>query len=302
MLDAIVVGGSFAGLSAAMQLARARRRILLIDAGLPRNRFADASHGFLGQDGKAPAQILREAAGQVLAYPTVEIAKGEVLDAKAIPNGFAVAMAEGRKAQARRLVLATGVADVLPDLPGLKERWGASVLHCPYCHGYEYRDRPLGVLATHPMSAHQAAMIPDWGPTTLFTQGRFEPEDGQRALLDARGVTIERSPVSALLGHAPELEAVRLADGRTLPLSALFVAPTQRMASPLAEALGCGFDDGPMGPIIRTDAWKATTVPGVFAAGDAARQMQNATLASADGVLAGIGAHQSLIRDALLAA
>lgn len=302
MLDVVVVGGGFAGLSAAMQLARARRSVLLVDAGLPRNRFADASHGFLGQDGKAPAQIVREAGCQVAAYPTVEIVKGEALSAEAIPGGFMVVLAGGRTVRSRKLVLATGVIDILPDLPGLKERWGASVVHCPYCHGYEHRDRPLGVLASHPMSAHQASMIPDWGPTTLFTQGQFEPDDEQRALLDARGVTIERSPVTALLGDAPELSAVQLADGRVVPLNALFVAPAQRMASPLAESLGCVFDDGPLGPIIRADDWKATTVPGVFAAGDAARPMQNATLASADGVLAGVGAHQSLIRDALRAA
>lgn len=302
MFDVIVVGGSFAGLSAAMQLARARRKVLLVDAGLPRNRFADASHGFLGQDGKAPARIIQEAACQVAAYPTVEMARGEVLAARPAPGGFAVTLAGGRNALARRLILATGVTDVLPDLPGLKERWGASVLHCPYCHGYEHRDRPLGVLASHPMSAHQAALIPDWGPTTLFTQGQFEPDEEQRALLEARGVVIERSPVVALLGDAPDLEAARLADGRTVALHGLFVAPAQRMASPLAEALGCAFDDGPLGPIIRTDAFKATTVPGVFAAGDAARPMQNATLASADGVLAGVGAHHSLVKEVLVAA
>lgn len=299
MLDVIIVGGGFAGLSAAMQLARARRSVLVVDAGLPRNRFADASHGFLGQDGKAPAAIQREAARQVAAYPTVEILQGEVLGVEIIPAGFAATLSGGRTALARKLILATGVVDILPDTPGLRERWGASVMHCPYCHGYEHRDQPLGVMAGHPMSAHQAAMIPDWGPTTFFTQGAFEPDPHQRALLEARGVVIERSPIVALLGAAPDLEAVRLADGRTLPLGGLFIAPAQRMASPLAQALGCAFDDGPVGPIIRTDALKATTVPGVFAAGDAARPMQNATLASADGVLAGVAAHRALIEDAL---
>lgn len=301
MFDAIVVGGSFAGLSAAMQLARARRRILVVDAGLPRNRFADASHGFLGQDGKAPGQIVREATCQVAAYPAVEFVHAEALDAEALDLGFKLALAGGRVVKARRLVLATGVVDILPEVAGLKERWGASVLHCPYCHGYEHRDRPLGVMAGHPMSAHQAAMIPDWGPTTLFTQGMFEPDQDERALLDARGVSIERTPIVALLGSAPDLDAVALADGRTVALNGLFIAPAQRMASPLAQMLGCEFDEGPLGPIIRTDAWKATTVSGVYAAGDAARPMQNATLASADGVLAGVGAHQSLIRDALAA-
>lgn len=301
--DAIVVGGSFAGLSAAMQLARARRRVLLVDAGLPRNRFADASHGFLGQDGKAPAAILREAACQVAAYPTVEIVRGEAQEAVRDTDGdFTVRISGGRTARARRLVLATGVADILPDVPGLKERWGATVLHCPYCHGYEVRDRPLGVLANHPIAAHQAAMIPDWGPTTLFTQGRFEPDAEQLTHLAARGVTIERQPVMALLGDAPALEAVRLADGQVITINALFVAPSTWMTSPLAEQLGCAFDDGPLGPTIHTDDWKATSIPGVYAAGDAARPMHNATLASADGVMAGVGAHQSLIRDIRLAA
>lgn len=298
LLDVIVVGGSFAGLSAALQLARARRRVLVIDAGLPRNRFADAAHGVLGHDGKAPAAIMREAMCQLTAYPTVEILRGEALNAIAHPDGFNVTVSDGRSVRARRLVLATGVVDTLPDLPGLRERWGATVLHCPYCHGYEMRDRPLGVLANHPMAAHQAAMIPDWGPTTLFTQGRFEPEAEQLTHLAARGVTIEREPVVALLGDAPDLDAVQLADGRTVTVNALFVAPSTRMASPLAQQLGCAFDDGMLGPVIRVDDWKATTVPGVYAAGDAIRSMHNATLASADGVLAGVGAHQSLMREA----
>ncbi|EJL31513.1 thioredoxin reductase [Caulobacter sp. AP07] len=301
LFDAIVIGGSFAGLSAALQLARARRRVLVIDAGLPRNRFADAAHGFLGQDGKAPAAIIREAMCQLTAYPTVEVLRGEALTAVAGPAGFTVTVSDGRSVRARRLVLATGVTDTLPDVPGLKERWGATVLHCPYCHGYEVRDRPLGVLANHPMAAHQAAMIPDWGPTTLFTQGRFEPDAEQLAVLAARGVTIEREPVVALLGDAPELDAVRLADGRVVTINALFVAPSTRMTSPLAEQLGCAFDDGMLGPVIRVDDGKATTVPGVYAAGDAARAMHNATLASADGVLAGVGAHQSLMREVVAA-
>jgi thioredoxin reductase len=301
LLDVIVIGGSFAGLSAALQLARARRRVLVIDAGLPRNRFADAAYGVLGHDGKAPAAIMHEAMRQLTAYPTVEILRGEALNAVAHPDGFTVTVSDGRSVRARRLVLATGVVDTLPDLPGLKERWGATVLHCPYCHGYEVRDRPLGVLANHPMAAHQAAMIPDWGPTTLFTQGRFEPDAEQLARLAARGVTIEREPVVALLGDAPDLDAVQLADGRVVTVNALFVAPSTRMASPLARRLGCAFDDGMLGPMIRVDDWKATTVPGVYAAGDAARAMHNATLASADGVMAGVGAHQSLMREVVAA-
>ena len=295
MYDAIVVGGSFAGLSAAMQLVRARRRVLMIDAGQPRNRFSDASHGFLGQDGSSPAAIRALGLRQLGAYPTFSMREGAAETAQQDGDGFRVTTAEGDEERARRLILATGVKDSLPAIPGLEERWGRTVLHCPYCHGYEVRDRPLGVLATGAMAVHQASLIPDWGPTTLFTQASFQLEPEQRALLEARGVTIEPVPVAALIGAAPALSAVRLEDGRELPVEALFVAPSVRMASALPHQLGCAFAEGPLGPHVKVDEWKLTSVPGVFAAGDAASPMHNATLASADGVLAGVKAHQSLI-------
>lgn len=294
--DAIIIGGSFAGLSAAMQLARARRRILIIDAGHPRNRFAKSSHGFLGQDGQAPQEIQRLAAGQVAAYPTAGFFKGEALSARQTEAGeFAVDLSDGRAAIARRLILATGIRDELPPLPGLQERWGVSVLHCPYCHGFEVAGRPLGVLATMAMSVHQAMLIPDWGPTTYFTQAIFEPSDEEAAGLLARGVTIERTPVVAVRGAGLDIEAVELADGRTIPIKALFAGPKTHMVSPIADQLGCRFEEGPMGPYIAVDGVKQTSVPGVFAAGDAASPMHNATLASAAGVMAGFGVHRSLV-------
>jgi thioredoxin reductase len=294
--DTIVVGGSWAGLSAAMQLARARRRVLVVDAGRPRNRFAHASQGFLGQDGRAPAAIQADARAQVLAYPTAEFVEGEAEHASSTGDGFEIVLTSGERFHAPRLVLATGVVDELPEVEGLRERWGVTVLHCPYCHGYEVADGRLGVLATSPTSMHQALLVPDWSAdVTLFTNGAFAPDDAQRAALDARGVRVEERPVRALLGDTPRLDGVRLDDGSMVQLDALFTASRPRMASPLAGQLGCAFDDGPLGPLVRTDARKETTVPGVYAAGDAARQPHNATLASADGVLAGIGAHQSLV-------
>lgn len=287
--DAIVIGGSFAGLSAAMQLARARRRVLVIDAGLPRNRFAAASHGFFGQDGRAPETIIDEARRQVLAYPTARFVKGEATAARKLSEGFEVILADGEAHRATRLVLATGVADQLSDLPGLRERWGVSVLHCPYCHGYEVSGRRIGVL----QSPHRALLLADWGPVTLFLNGVAEPDDATLEQLWNRGVTIERTAVSGLLGDAPELSGVQLADGRIAPVTALFTGFATAMASPLAEALGCAFHDGPIGPIVTTDDRKQTSVPGVYAAGDMAIPMTNATLASADGVMAGVGAHQA---------
>ncbi|MBN3796676.1 NAD(P)/FAD-dependent oxidoreductase [Burkholderia sp. Ac-20392] len=294
--EVIVIGGSFAGLSAAMQLARARRRVLVIDAGRPRNRFAAHAHGFFGQDGKPPAQIVDEAAAQLDAYPTVQRIAGDVRTAERDADGrFHVTLADGSRASADRLILATGIRDELPALPGLAERWGVSVLHCPYCHGYEVSGRQLGVLASHPLSVHQAILIPDWGPTTWFTQGVAEANPEEAALLDARGVRIERSPVVEILGDAPRIEALRLADGQVVPIDALFVGARTAMASDLAQQLGCAFDDGPLGPVVRVDAGKQASVAGVFVAGDASTPMTNATFASASGVMAGVAAHRSLI-------
>lgn len=296
MYDVIVVGGSFAGMSAAMQLARARQNVLVIDAGAPRNRFADEAHGFLGQDGRAPAAIMGDARCQLLRYPTVEVMSGEAVGARAFGDGFAIELSDGGQHSARRLILATGVSDQLPAIPGMNERWGETVLHCPYCHGYEVRDLPLGVIAAHPMSAHQAMLIPDWGPTTYFTQGEFEPEAAELDAFVARGITIERTPVVELLGDAPALDGVRLADGRFVQVAAVFTAPRTSPATPLATMLGCVHEDGPTGPYVKVDQWGATSVAGVWATGDAATPMHNATLASAAGVLAGIGAHQASVR------
>lgn len=189
------------------------------------------------------------------------------------------------------------MTDTLP-LASMEPRWGVSVLHCPYCHGYEVRDRPIAAIANHAAAVHQALLLPDWGPTTYLTQGLFEPTLEEAALLAARGVRIERTPVIELLGEAPATRAVRLADGRELAVEAVFTGPMTRVTSPLAEQLGCAFAEGMTGPHIQVDPMQQTSVEGVFAAGDAAQPMHNATTASAAGVLAGVGAHRSLVFEA----
>lgn len=290
--DVLIVGGSYAGLSAGLPLARARRSVLVVDAGQRRNRFAPASHGFLTQDGVPPGEIAAEGRAQLMDYPSVEWVPGQVERLQRTDDGFEARLKDGTVHRSRRVVLAGGVRDELPLLPGLAERWGRQVFHCPYCHGYELQQRPVGVLATSEMSAHQALMLPDWGPTTYLLDGRPLPDADTLAQLQARGVAIEPTPVERLAGD--EALQVRLKDGRALALAGLFIA-TSTDPGPLPEQLGCALEDGPMGRFVRTDAMKATTVPGVFACGDLARGAGSVPLAVGDGALAGVAAHRSLM-------
>lgn len=299
--DAIVIGGSYAGLSAAIHVARARRSVCVIDAGVPRNRFADVSHGFFGQDGYESHTMIAEALAQLQHYPTVKIVEDEAIGASAVGGGFEIGFANREALTAARLVLAFGISDVLPELPGLADRWGRSVLHCPYCHGFEYAGQRLGVLRTMPMSLHQALLIADWGPTTLFLNGGEMPDADARANLAQRGVAIEPAQITALRGEKTSLSSIILGDRRKVEIDALYLAPRSRLNSPIAEQLGCILDEGPFGPVIRTDGTKLTTVPGVYAAGDVARVPHNASWAAADGVTAGISLHQSLVFEPLAA-
>jgi thioredoxin reductase len=296
--DAIIVGGSFAGLSAAMQLARARRKILVIDAGKPRNRFARAAHGFLAQDGQTPQTILDTARKQLLAYPTVRFLTGEATNAIREKDRFRVSVAAlGTKTIiGKRLILATGVVDHLPEIPGLRELWGTGVMHCPYCHGYEVADRNLAVLSIGGKSVHQALLLRDWSENvTLLTNGEQRPTEEEQERLKERGVSMIESPVVRLIAKGADLEAITFAEGKTLSFGGLFTASRTSFASPIAEQLGCESEEGMLGPILKTDSFKETTISGVFAAGDAARAMQNIAGAVGDGAIAGTVAHQSLI-------
>lgn len=293
--DAIIIGGSFAGLSAAMYIARARRSVCIVDTGLPRNRFAAHSHGFFTQDGSAPGAMLAAARSQVAAYPTVRFIDGEATTAVKTADGFSLTLATGEALDSARLVLAFGISDELPAIPGLAERWGKSVLHCPYCHGFEFSGRRLGVLHVSPLSLHQARLIAEWGPTTLYLNGADLPDEASLAELEERGISIEPAPVSTLHGDDAQLSAIELADGRMSDVDALYIGTRTRFNSAIAEQLGCELDEGPSGPIIRTDDLKTTTIAGVYAAGDITRGAHSATFASADGVMAGTALHRSLV-------
>lgn len=292
-IDFAVIGGSYAGLSAALQLARARRDVLVVDAGQRRNRFVDeaggTSHGFLSQDGRAPAEIAAEARRQLLAYPTVQWLDGVADDARVAPDGRLEFRVGSTPISAARLILATGVRDTLPPVPGLAERWGRSVFHCPYCHGYEMGAGRIGIVASSPLAYHHAVMLPDWGATTLFLNGVALPTGDELAAITRRGTQIETTLIARIEGIAD----VVLQDGRTLVMNGLFTQPHTSLSSPVAQQLGCVMEEGPMGAFIKVGEAQATSVPNVFACGDAARAAGNVALAVGDGVMAALGAHRS---------
>lgn len=296
MHDVIVIGGSYAGMAAALQLARARRKVLVIDAGQRRNRFASHSHGFLGQDGIDPARIWADARDQLLAYPTVDWIHGTAGDIAGQRDDFRVSLSDQQAFSGRRVLLATGVVDQLPDIPGMDARWGRTVFHCPYCHGYELDQGRIGVIATGPMSIHQAQLLPEWGEVTFLTNGALIngtlPLDAdQRDDLLARGVAIEDAQIAGLTGGAD----VALRDGRTLSFAGLFTATRTSPASPLAESAGCALLDTPMGRQIKVQETKETTRSGIFACGDVARSPHSVSLAVGDGAWAGAQLHRSLV-------
>ncbi|WP_421762144.1 NAD(P)/FAD-dependent oxidoreductase [Devosia sp.] len=294
--DVVIVGGSFAGLAAALYLGRAHRSVCVLDTSQPRNRFAEASHGFFAHDGADPGTLLATMRKQISAYPKVQFINEAAIDAAKDGGGFQVSLSGGSTITGARLLLAFGISDILPTIPGLPERWGKSVLHCPYCHGYEVSGRRLGVLSVSSASLQQALLVSDWGPTTYYLNGEDidEPGLGQ---LNRRGIAIERGRVAGLEGMGQALSAIRLSGGDTQPLDALFISPRNRLNSTLADKLDCDVQSGPLGQVITVDDWQMTSVEGVFAAGDISRSMHNITFACADGVMAAMAMHRSLVME-----
>ena len=289
--DVMVVGGSYAGMSAALQLLRARRQVLIVDAGQRRNRFAATSHGFLGQDGADPARIAAKARAQLLAYPTLTWIDGMADAVTGDADDFTLTLTDGTQHSGRRVLFATGVKDTLPPVDGLAERWGRHVFHCPYCHGYELDRGAIAVIASGPMSVHQAQMVAEWGRVTFLTNGMEKPQPEICDDLARRGVRIEETPILHLQGDAD----IALQDGRVLPFAGIFTAPVCSPATDVAQRMGCALRDTPMGTQIGTDDAKQTNLPGVFACGDVGRVPHSVSLAVGDGAWAGAQIHRSLV-------
>ena len=289
--DVIIIGGGFAGMSAALPLLSARRNVLVIDAGLRRNRAADHARGFLGQDGINPNEIADTSRKQVEAYPTLTWQDANVARVSGEKDNFAVTTEDGERFDARRVIFATGVSDTLPDIEGVSDRWGKSVFHCPYCHGYDLNQGEIGLIATGQISVHMAQILPDWGKVTILINNAFELDDETRSTLIGRGVSIELTPVARVKGYAD----IELVDGRELSFTGLFLASRVAPASPVAQLLGCELEETQMGVQTLTDDTKETTVAGAYACGDAAHIPHSITLSAADGAWAGVNVHRSLM-------
>ncbi|TLS43674.1 NAD(P)/FAD-dependent oxidoreductase [Streptomyces montanus] len=283
--EVVVVGGGAAGLSAALVLGRARRRVLVVDAGEPRNAPAAHLQGYLSRDGMPPAELLAEGRREIRRYG-VELVQDRAADVGRDDAGeFDVTLASGRAVHTRRLVVATGLADELPKVPGIAERWGRDVLHCPYCHGWEVRDQAFGVLAASAMSVHQALIVTQWSKdVTLFLHTVDEndiPDEDLRKLA-AAGVKVVPGEVAGIVVEHDRLTAVRLTDGSAHDRSVLFVLPRAIPRTGLLERLGADLEETPFGVYAAVDETGRTSVPGVWAAGNTtgfAEQIVNAASA-----------------------
>ncbi|MEU4468128.1 NAD(P)/FAD-dependent oxidoreductase [Streptomyces sp. NPDC024017] len=266
----VVIGGGAAGLSAALVLGRARHRTLVVDAGEPRNAPAAHMQGYLSRDGMPPAEFLALGREEIARYG-VELVRDRVVEVER-GEDFTVVLAGGRTVRARRLVVATGLKDELPGVAGVAERFGRDVLHCPFCHGWEVRDQPFGVLASSPAGVHQALMVSQWSKDVRFflhTVAEEDLSDEDLRRLAAAGVDVVPGEVAELVVEDDLLTGIRLADGTTHARSVLFVAPRAAPRTGLLEQLGAELHETPFGAYPVVDANGLTTVPGVWAAGNA---------------------------------
>lgn len=293
--DTIIVGGGPAGLSAALTLGRCRRRVLVCDAGQPRNRASDHLHAFLTRDGIAPREFLRLGREEVATYDTVRMHQCEVVDARRAGDGFEIARADGERERGRTLLLATGVVDHVPPIEGIEPLYGKSVHHCPYCDAWEWRERPLAVYGRgDDKGAGLALMLLQWSSdVVLLTDGPASLSPDERERLARRGVRIREDAIARLEGRGGQLQRVVFGDGRALARAALFFNTGQHQRSPLADALGCAFDE--RGGVIAHDHDVATSVPGVYVAGDASRDVQLVVVAAAEGVKAAFAINKNLL-------
>lgn len=292
--EILVIGGGAAGLSAALTLSRARRDVVVLDGGDPRNAPAQEAHGLLGQEGIRPLELLAKGRAEVVSYGG-RVLRHDVVGAERTDDGFRVTTSHGDRIHARTMLIATGTRDILPDIPGLAARWGRDVIHCPYCHGWEIRDQRIGLLATGPMSAMQALMFRQWSRTVrFFPQGIVYPTD-QLAKLAVAGVTITDARVTGIDVQSDALAGVTLEDGDVFALDALAVPAVTRARLDGLGGLALNVEESPMGTALVVDAAGHTNVPGVWAAGNVVNPGMQVSEAAANGARVAMTINTELI-------
>lgn len=294
--DVIIIGGSYAGLAAAMALGRALRKVLIIDAGDPCNKQTPQSHNFLTNDGNAPAVIASVARQQVSNYPTVQFMNGIATTAHRTANGFEVDVTTGEKFTAAKIILATGIEDIMPAIPGFAACWGKSVLHCPYCHGYEVREQTTGILANADTAFELASLINNWTKDlTVYTNGESMLTAQQKEKLQMHQIKIVENRIHHIEHSNGYIDSIVFNDGAGAAVKALYARLPFVQHSNIAENLGCALT--PEG-YISIDAAYKTTVPAVFACGDNASRMRTVANAVAMGTTAGIMVNKEMIEEA----
>ena len=289
--DVVIVGGGAAGLSAALVLGRARRRVAVIDAGSPRNAPAAHMQGYLSRDGMAPTELLAAGRAEVTGYG-VQIVRDTVARVDA---GFTVVRAGGEAMGARRILVTTGVGDELPDIPGVRERWGRDLLHCPYCHGWEVRDQPLGVLGTDPAAVLHAQLVRQWSDDVIYFAHTHDPSADQRTELEARGVRVVPGEVARLVVENDHLTGVELVEGRFIARHAVFIRPVNAPhPDGLLASLGCDLD--PAGFAVVDDTGLTSTT-GVWAAGNVVNARAQVITAAGEGSAAAIAINADLVQE-----
>jgi len=290
--DVVVIGGGAAGLSAALVLSRARRAVLVVDSGTPRNAPAAHLQGFLSRDGLPPPELLALGRAEVTGYGG-HVLDGAVTEVDSLgADGFRILVSDGRRVSARRLLVATGLRDELPDIPGLRDRWARDVLHCPYCHGYEVRDQPLGVLGGSPEAVRYAQVVRQWTDDLVYFTPRDTLADVDRVGLQARAIEIVEGTVGRVVVEADRVSGVEMDDGRVIARRALFVPPRFVPNNGLLVGLGCALDE---------DGWALTgdhgrtSVPGVWVAGNVTNPRAQLITAAGEGSAAALAINSDLV-------
>ncbi|TIV99953.1 MAG: NAD(P)/FAD-dependent oxidoreductase [Mesorhizobium sp.] len=296
MDDVIIIGGSFAGLAAALQLGRARRKVTVLDTGLPRNRFAGRSHGLLGHDHRPPLDILAEARRQLARYPAIRLVNARADSVSGGIDDFSVLTGDGESLEARRLILSYGITDQMPGVPGFAEGWGTSIVPCPYCDGFEVAGQHWGLVWSGPQSQNQVRLFHDWTDRlTVFSDGHDIPPD-IRADLERRNTPIVDGRIAEIAHHGDHNATVRLNTGPDVAVDILFAHPRNKPSANLHESLGLATLDTPLGIVLKVDERRETSMPGIYAAGDLTNPLiPSVTTASWQGAMAGIFAQQSML-------